>query len=238
MEPPSIQPPFTLLLASTRWAVRAFFSGLREHGLPEIVVEPIPEAIDELDSDVLAGATAAAIDLAPNPSGGISLCRALRVRQPSLPIVSLLCCPEAVNPWHLRELLHDGASVLDLQATPDEAVRALESIARGSSVLHLHLRRGQRALLRDILSGRETTIATKIGVLELVSLGLPDHQIGARLHLSPHTVKHHIEALRDEVGARNRIELAAWAGQNGFYAPDSAHMHDSVPLQVARSSQR
>ena len=238
MEPPSIQPPFTLLLASTRWAVHAFFTGLRAHGLPRIAVAQIPEAIDELDDHALAQASAAAIDLAPDPLGGISICRALRERQPTLPIVALLCCPEAVNPWHLRELLRDGASVLDLQATPDEAVRALESMARGSSVLHLHLRRGQRALLRDILSGRETTTATKIRVLELVSLGQPDHEIGAQLHLSPHTVKHHIEALRDEVGARNRIELAAWAGQNGFYAPGSTHAPDSVPVQVARSPQR
>jgi DNA-binding NarL/FixJ family response regulator len=235
MEPPSSQPPFTLLLASTRWAVRAFFSGLGTRGLPGIAVEPIPETSDDLSDEALARAAAVAIDLAPNPLGGISLCHALRERRPTLPIVALLCCPEAVNPWHLRELLRDGASVLDLQATPDEAVRALESMARGSSVLHLHLRRGQRALLRDILSGREATTATKIRVLELVSLGLPDHEIGARLHLSPHTVKHHIEALRDEVGARNRIELAAWAGQNGFYAPGAAEGPSSVPVQVARS---
>jgi DNA-binding NarL/FixJ family response regulator len=237
MEPSSSQPPFTLLLASTRWAVHAFFSGLNAHGLPGITVEPIPEAIGELSSEGLARGTAAAIDLAPNPLGGISLCHALRERRPTLPIVALLCCPEAVNPWHLRELLRDGASVLDLQATPNEAVRALESVARGSSVLHLHLRRGQRALLRDILSGRETTTATKIRVLELVSSGLPDHEIGARLNLSPHTVKHHIEALRAEVGARNRIELAAWAGQNGFYAPGAPETPSSVPVQVARSPQ-
>ena len=238
MEPPSIQPPFTLLLSSTRWAVRAFFSGLGDHGLPGIVVKPIPESIDDLDDDTLARATAAAIDLASDSPAGVAVCHALHERQPTLPIVALICCPEAVNPWHLRELMRDGASVLDLQATPDEAVRSLESMARGSSVLHLHLRRGQRALLRDILSGRETTTATKIRVLELVSRGLPDHEIGARLFLSPHTVKHHIEALRDEIGARNRIELAAWAGQNGFYAPDATDASASVPLQVARSPRR
>jgi DNA-binding NarL/FixJ family response regulator len=238
MEPPSNPPSFTLLLASTRWGVHAFFAGLRAHGLPEIAVEPIPDPLDDLSDDALAGAAAAAIDLAPNPLAGIETCRSLRERRPTLPIVALLCCPEAVNPWHLRELVRDGASVLDLQATPEEAVRALESMARGSSVLHLHLRRGQRALLRDILSGREATTATKIRVLELVSFGLPDHEIGARLHLSPHTVKHHIEALRDEIGARNRIELAAWAGQNGFYEPGSADAPDSVPVKVARSPQR
>src|SRR2546426_849033 len=155
MKPPSSQPSFTLLLASTRWAVHAFFSGLGAHGLPGITVEPMPEAIDDLSGAALSRAAAAAIDLAPNPLGGIAICRALRERQPSLPIV-----------------------------------------------------------------------------------GLPDYEIGARLHLSPHTVKHHIEALRDEVGARNRIELAAWAGQNGFYAPGSSDIPGSVPVQVARSPQR
>jgi len=31
-------------------------------------------------------------------------------------------------------------------------------------------------------------------------------------------VKHRIEQLRNELGVRNRTELAAWAGRNGFYA--------------------
>ena len=54
-----------------------------------------------------------------------------------------------------------------------------------------------------------------------MAAGLPDHEIGRRLHLSPHTVKHHIEQLRGELGARNRIELAAWAGRHGFYRPQT-----------------
>jgi DNA-binding NarL/FixJ family response regulator len=54
-------------------------------------------------------------------------------------------------------------------------------------------------------------------LLELVAYGRSDREIGALLHLSPHTVKHRIERLRDALGARNRIELAAWAGRHGFY---------------------
>jgi DNA-binding NarL/FixJ family response regulator len=220
-QPPNIPPSFTLQLASSRWAVHAFFASLRARGLPALVVEPF-------DEEQLGHATVVAVDLAPNAAGSLVLCRKVRARWPALPVIVLLCCPEAVDPWQLRELLREGASVLDLEATAEEAVRALESVARGSSVIHLRLRTGQRALLRDILSGRETTSATKVHVLRLLTLGLPDHEIGTRLHLSPHTVKHHVDALRLEVGARNRIELAAWAGQNGFYANGAASANSAL----------
>jgi DNA-binding NarL/FixJ family response regulator len=54
-------------------------------------------------------------------------------------------------------------------------------------------------------------------VIALVAHGLSDREIGARLHLSRHTVHHKIERLRDDLGLKNRIELAAWAGRHGLY---------------------
>jgi DNA-binding NarL/FixJ family response regulator len=54
-------------------------------------------------------------------------------------------------------------------------------------------------------------------VITLVAHGLSDREIGARLHLSRHTVHHKIERLRDDLGLKNRIELAAWAGRHGLY---------------------
>src|SRR2546429_6319663 len=184
MEPHPVQPPFTLLLASVRWAVRSLFDGLREHGLPTLVVVPF-EDVDRAD--------VAAIDLAPDPAAALELCGEVRVRRPTLPILALLCCPEAVNPRQLHELLREGANLIDLQASPEELVRALRNLAQGSSVLNLHLRAGQRALVRDILSGRAATTETRIQILQLLARGLPDHEIGATLHLSPHTAKHHID---------------------------------------------
>jgi DNA-binding NarL/FixJ family response regulator len=46
-----------------------------------------------------------------------------------------------------------------------------------------------------------------------VALGLTDHEIGRRLSLSHHTVKHRIDRLRRRVHAKNRVQLAAWAGR-------------------------
>jgi DNA-binding NarL/FixJ family response regulator len=41
---------------------------------------------------------------------------------------------------------------------------------------------------------------------------MTDHEIGGEMFLSHHTVKHRIERLRHRANARNRIQLAAWAG--------------------------
>ena len=226
------QNEFRLLLASTRWAVHTFFISLRKRGLPTLVVEPIPSNPSELESDaVLDGATLVAVDIVTTPALALTLCRELHERQPTLPLVALMCCPQSVNASDLRHVLSFGASVLDLHATPEEAVRALESVARGSTVLNLH---AERSLLRDVLSGRGVTNETRARLLELLSLGLPDHEIGRRLHLSPHTIKHQLEQLRDEIGLRNRIELAAWAGRNGFYPPADGRP-GPVPVRIART---
>ncbi len=225
--------PFRLLLASPRWAAHTFFASLRRRGLAGLVVEPFPLDPTTVDArrEELDRATALAVDIAVDPQAAIDLVRAVRTGVPSVPVLGLICCPQSLNPWHLQTVVAIGASLLDLQATPEEAVRALDSVARGSAVLQLHLRRGHRDLLRDVLTGRDDARASKVRMLELIACGLSDREIGARLHLSPHTVKHHIESLRDEVGARNRTELAAWAGRHGFYAPEA----DAVPFQTVRS---
>src|SRR5438552_856135 len=89
-------------------------------------------------------------------------------------------------------------------------------------------------VVRPDLAGGDLEGADVVAVdvaLELVARGLSDREIGAVLHLSPHTIKHHVEHLRAEVGARNRTELAAWAGRHGFYRPEA---DDLVPVQLER----
>jgi DNA-binding NarL/FixJ family response regulator len=213
---------FHLLLATSRPAVHSFFVDLRRHASWPFVVARIPVDVDALGrhEDHLASATTAAVDVGLDQAGAIELCQELHRRRPDLPVAALACCPHSLTPWNFRALIAAGvSSVLDLQATSDEALRALQNVAGGGTVVHLQSLGGRRGL-RDILSGGELKSRTQIELLELVARGLPDHEIGRRLHLSPHTVKHHIENVRNAVGVRNRTELAAWAGRNGFYAAD------------------
>lgn len=52
-------------------------------------------------------------------------------------------------------------------------------------------------------------------VLRLVAQGHTNAEVGERLFVSPSTVKTHLASLQPKLGARNRVELAAWAWQSG-----------------------
>ena len=212
-----------LVLVTSRPAVQFFFAGLSEHSLRPLAITHARLELEALARHTreLERATTVVVDMGVEPEAATRVCRELHERWRGLPIVALLCCPQSVTPWNLRAMIASGVNaVLDLQSTPDETLRAVESVADGGTLLQL--RRGHRALLRDVLAARGPKVETPARLLELVAHGLPDREIGRRLHLSPHTVKHHIESLRHEVGVRNRTELAAWAGRHGFYSPDRA----------------
>jgi DNA-binding NarL/FixJ family response regulator len=84
--------------------------------------------------------------------------------------------------------------------------------------MHLQWPARSARLFNTVDGDRDQTL------IGLVSLGLSDQEIGRKLRLSPHTVHHRIERLRTELGVRNRIELAAWAGYQGVYGRAAAGM--------------
>jgi DNA-binding NarL/FixJ family response regulator len=219
-----------ILAATSRPAVACFLETIARVDR----IDPVGHDV-AAHSDLVGVADVAALDIALDPVAALELCADLHRQRQELPIAAFVCCPYCVTPWNLRALFAAGvSSVMDLQASAAETLRALETVANGASVLHLHLRRGHRELLREVLGGTAPRSEMQIRLLELVALGLPDHEIGRRLYLSPHTVKHHIEQLRNDVGAKNRIELAAWAGRHGFYSRDGASGAASVPVVVTR----
>ena len=64
--------------------------------------------------------------------------------------------------------------------------------------------------LFEPLTGRERD------VLSLVCDGLPNAEIGERLHLAESTVKTHVKALLAKTGCRNRVELIVHAFRHGL----------------------
>ena len=230
----------SLLLVTSRPAVRVFFENLGQSATPPLVVHAVPAGVDTLaaHSGQVATATVAVVDAIPDPVYTIQTCEELRTQRPSLPLAALLCCPHSVTPWQLRALIATGVSnLLDLQATAEEVQRVLQSIVRGEVALHVRLKNAHGAWLEDITAGQELggepgserlPTRTSPQILELLVHGLSDQEIGQQLHLSPHTIRHHINRLRGEVGARNRTELAAWAGRQGFYRASS-----KKPTEVA-----
>jgi DNA-binding NarL/FixJ family response regulator len=105
---------------------------------------------------------------------------------------------------------------MDLQLSPLDTLRVLRGVARGQGAFHLQTAAGSRTSLVELLGKQESDELSDhdLGLLRLVAAGLTDHEIGRQLYLSRHTVKHRIDRLRRRVHARNRIQLAAWAGSH------------------------
>jgi DNA-binding NarL/FixJ family response regulator len=223
-----------VLLATNRPAIRSFFEHLHFSRDAGFALSHIPVELDALAMapQALAEATVAVIDVGSEPGAAIALCSELHLRRPDLPAIGLVCCSHTVTFWQVQALANACVhSFLDLHASEDEIRRALRSIASGNIVLRLDLGREGQALL-DSIAGRGQRRAARlthypvsevdVQIVELVASGLSDREIAQRLHLSPHTVSHHVGRLSDQVGARNRTALAAWAGGHGFYRPSKA----------------
>jgi DNA-binding NarL/FixJ family response regulator len=69
------------------------------------------------------------------------------------------------------------------------------------------------APLAEALTDRE------LDVVRLVALGRTNAEIAAELYVSLSTVKTHLSSVQLKLSARNRVEIAAWAWQNGQVRP-------------------
>jgi DNA-binding NarL/FixJ family response regulator len=56
----------------------------------------------------------------------------------------------------------------------------------------------------------------ELDVTRAAARGLTNTEIGAELYLSLSTVKTHLAAVQAKIGARNRVEVAAWAWRTGL----------------------
>ncbi|MFI0421795.1 response regulator [Spongiactinospora sp. 9N601] len=65
------------------------------------------------------------------------------------------------------------------------------------------------AVAGEPLTGREAE------VLRLLARGRSNDEIAAAMFIAPSTVKTHVQSIQRKRGARNRIELAAWAWETG-----------------------
>jgi DNA-binding NarL/FixJ family response regulator len=56
----------------------------------------------------------------------------------------------------------------------------------------------------------------ELDVVKAAARGLTNTEIGTELYLSLSTVKTHLAAVQAKIGARNRVEVAAWAWRTGL----------------------
>lgn len=94
-----------------------------------------------------------------------------------------------------------AAAAGDALVSPSVTVRLLEQLA--------HPRAGAGRPLTDPLTERE------LDVVRLVARGRTNQEVAAELFVSLSTVKTHLGSIQAKLGARNRVEIAAWAWESG-----------------------
>lgn len=209
---------FAVMAFTTRPAVRALFAEIARDEQNAITMHhaALDAAAVEGAAGALATAGVAVVDASPDHAEAIAVCEAIHALRPGLPISAVFCCAHSATAAGLRELIAAGVEgIVDLQLSAADTARVLRGVARGQGAFHLQLAAGPSSSLAELLTSPDATGELSdhdLGLLRMVAAGLTDHEIGQQLYLSHHTVKHRIDRLRRRVQARNRIQLAAWAG--------------------------
>jgi two-component system, NarL family, response regulator DesR len=115
------------------------------------------------------------------------------------------------RPGYLRAAMAAGASGFLLKDAP--AVQLAEAIRRvtaGERVVDPALAAAALAEGECPLTGRETDVLAAAASHDAIS------EIASRLHLSPGTVRNHLSAAMQKLGARNRAEAVQMAQRKGW----------------------
>jgi two-component system, NarL family, response regulator YdfI len=138
--------------------------------------------------------------------------------------VPVLLLVENPARW-LSDALPPGVrGILPRNATPAEIAAAIEAVAAGLFVFHpaemdalpmLHPREPESApeLAEPLV---EPLTPREIEVLQLLSAGLGNKEIAARLEISEHTAKFHVASIMGKLGAASRTEAVTLGIRHGL----------------------
>jgi DNA-binding NarL/FixJ family response regulator len=161
----------------------------------------------------------------------------LDIRMPGmdgLEVTRLLAGPDVTDPMkvvvvttfdlddYVHSALRNGASGFLLKdAGPALLIEAVRAADRGDALvspqitvrLLKHFNDG--SVKPEVTPPSEPLTARELDVVKATARGLTNTEIGAELYLSLSTVKTHLASVQSKIGARNRVEIAAWAWRSG-----------------------
>jgi two-component system response regulator DesR len=115
------------------------------------------------------------------------------------------------RPGYLRAAMAAGASGFLLKDSPAaELAAAIRRVAKGERVVDPALAAAALAEGDSPLTSRETDVLAAAAGHDAIS------EIAAGLHLSPGTVRNHLSAAMQKLGARNRAEAVQMAQRKGW----------------------
>ena len=157
------------------------------------------------------------LDLAMPDGSSLAAVPGLAERFPGTAI-AILTMEE--QPAFAREALRRGARGYVLkEAAGDDLVRAVRTVARGSTYLTPTL--AAQLALDDVMpaGGAEELTPREAEILRLIVLGHTNGEVAEQLFLSVRTVESHRASLQQKLGCHSRSELVAYALERGMLRP-------------------
>jgi DNA-binding NarL/FixJ family response regulator len=156
------------------------------------------------------------LDLGLEKSNSLQLMSALRTELPDVRVIAMDILPEHADMIEFVEA--GGAGFILKSASLQDYVSTITSVAKGEKVLPAVLTASlftqivESALTSDKgvpesairLTNREKEIVS------LISEGLSNKEIAARLHIATHTVKSHVHNILEKLTLSSRLQIAAF----------------------------
>jgi DNA-binding NarL/FixJ family response regulator len=218
--------PIRVIVAEGQTLIRAGYRALLE---ADERIEVVGEAATKEESITRAGETrpdVALLDLGLPGLDHADAVAGLVSNTAFTGVAVLLMTPGKCDDRVLGALESGAVGVLAKDAEPTELTRAVHVVAQDQTLLPVAVvrqllgerqeARGRQALPPgdlDELTAREREVMT------LVAGGLSNHEIAARLVISPLTAKTHVSRAMMKLGVSHRAQLAALAYETGLVQP-------------------
>src|SRR5262245_64197707 len=164
------------------------------------------------------------LDVRLEGADGPEVCRQILDVAPRTAVVMLTNYVE--DGFVLRSLMAGAKGYVIKDVQLSELKKMIRSVFRGGSVLDPKV---TAQVISTVTAAGDTPSArgagrspvtalsdTALAILRHLSAGMTDKQIASRVHLSPHTVKDHLEKIRSLLDVGSRTEIVATALRRGL----------------------
>ena len=205
-------PPKTMLLKVAVQADHALVDALAAQ-TESLILSPVETSL-EISARVTQ-ADVILVDVTQNPTAALESIRSLQLDRPILALVS---------PGHAAEAMAAGAAGAILRTSSPLAIAAAllaihESVAVVDSAFIEQLMAARPANMGVTVStdvAEDTLTKREHEVLGLMADGLSNKQIAARLEISEHTAKFHVNSILQKMNAQKRVEAVVRAAKMGI----------------------